>query len=105
MADDANHVCTIACAIPSFEECAAEALSSREFVEQWNRLRPEHRITVMATMNRSPIARMVDEACKVPPVIWSEETKHEFFTFFRDYIWRPVAMRIMAELQQEPSHV
>ena len=93
----ADHVCTIKCAVPSFEQCAAAALSEPEFIANWNRLRPEHPITIMR--QRTGLDALIDKACNVPPVIWSDETKREFFDFCRHYIWRPVAMRVLEELR------
>ena len=83
--------------IPTLGECAAEALATPEFVENWNRLRPEYPITVMMHNRRTAIEAAIDKACDVPPVIWSPETKAEFFLFCADYILRPVAERIASE--------
>jgi hypothetical protein len=81
----------------SLEKCASEALLIPEFVENWNRLRPKFQISVMP-MNRTPIQAMVDRACQVPPVLWSEETRVEFFRFVEKCIRIPVLEKMLASV-------
>lgn len=81
---------TDGCVFPTLDECVSAALGEPELVAQWNRLNTESPIRVPAFEHRSAIARMVDEACHVPPVVWSPETRDRFVRFIGCHVWRPI---------------
>ena len=84
---------------PSLAACACECLALPEFVDNWNRLRPEYPINVSAPT--SPLDILVDKATGAPPVIWSPETRTRFFQFVESHVRRPVAALILEKAIQE----
>jgi hypothetical protein len=80
--------------------CACECLALQEFVDNWNRLRPEYPIKVNAPT--SPMDFLVDKSTGAPPVIWSPETRTRFFQFVESHVRRPVLEKAIQELKLEP---
>ena len=79
--------------------CACECLALPEFVDNWNRLRPEYPIQVNAPT--SPVDILVDKSTGAPPVTWSPETRTRFFQFVESHVRRPLEKAIQ-ELKLEP---
>lgn len=78
----------------TFEQAALGCLENSEFMANYRKLRGSR----VGLNTRSPIERMVDEACGAPPGDVSEQEWREFFEFVRDYVWHPVIVEQSREL-------
>lgn len=68
-----------------FSWVVAHCLATPEFVSQFNRL--TGRNIRVATPAATPLERMVDEACKVPPVTATKDDLDAFFAFVLECVW------------------
>lgn len=71
-----------------FQGAVTECLMNRDFIREFNRLYDTN--IAIREMARTPLDRLIDEACKVPPIIWTDKERETFFQFVMQFVWLPL---------------
>lgn len=72
----------------TLEEAVSVCLANREFVENFNRL-AETNIRV-PDPPRNPLEALIDQACQIPPVFWTDSEREKFIQFVLEFVWVPL---------------
>jgi len=63
---------------------AAICLQNSELLHHYNRLRGTN--IQITPLPKSPLEAMIDKACQLPPVIWTEQERSDFYIFVQECI-------------------